>query len=144
MLFEDKFLQSEGMNSRVLLNYWILCLVLLSIGSIVPLSAVFNVFLAIDAIMHLVLCVVIAFISMILFRRRKTALMLSFAVTPYGYLLEYIHAMFSGESFNVVNVLMNNLGVLLGLAGGFVLRLKYHYYREQNHGHERDPHVHNQ
>jgi len=144
MFLKKKLQDSEWMDSRVMLNYWIMCLAFLTIGSVIPMSSVFHALFMIDAIVHFVLCVVITFISMILFRNRKTAFLISFAVTPYGYLLEFVHSMFSGDGFNAVNVLANNLGVLAGIATGFVLRLKNHYYREQSPGPEHDGNVHEQ
>ncbi|NTW10690.1 MAG: hypothetical protein HGA26_04945 [Chlorobiaceae bacterium] len=125
-------LSSEWMNTRTLLSYWLISLGLLTAGSFVPFSGIIHNFFMIDTILHLFLCGSVSFISMILFRKRKTAFLLSFAVTPFGYLLEIFHSFLSGDGFNALNAMANNAGVLAGIAAGFLLRLKNHYLRSEN------------
>jgi hypothetical protein len=129
MIPEKILLSCDWMNSRILLNYWTIFLVLLTAGSFVPFSDIIHNLFMIDTIFHLLICAALSLISMILFKSRKTAFLLSFAVTPYGYLLEMVHASVYGESFNALNAMANNAGVLTGITAGFVLRLKNHYIR---------------
>ncbi|NTU96524.1 MAG: hypothetical protein HGA62_01765 [Chlorobiaceae bacterium] len=125
-------LASEWMNTRTLLSYWLICLGLLTVGSFVPFSGIIHNFFMIDTIMHFFLSGSVSLISMILFKSRKTSFLISFAITPFGYLLEIVHSSLSGEGFSALNAMANNAGVLAGIASGFVLRLKNHYIRSQN------------
>ena len=52
-------------------------------------------------------------------------------MTPIGYFFETLHVMITDESFNAINVLANNAGVLAGIATGFIVRLKRHYSPEE-------------
>ncbi|NTU93698.1 MAG: hypothetical protein HGA56_06755 [Chlorobiaceae bacterium] len=127
------------MNSRVLLGYGILSMALLTIGSFMPFTSLIHHLFMIDTIVHFFLCCAVALISMILFRQRKTAFLLAFAVTPYGFMLEHLHTWLTGEPFAAVNALANNAGVLVGIAAGFVLRLKNHNNRVQQRDEAPDP-----
>ena len=92
-----------------------------------PWSAIIYNFFMIDTLIHLILYSMLSFIPMILFKSRKTAFLLSIAITPIGYCLETLHVMVTEESFSALNLLANNIGVLAGIATGFTLRLKRHY-----------------
>ena len=123
----DDLLKTEWHTNRVLLNYWVLLLALVFIGSFMPLSTIIHQLLLIDTIAHLILYSILSFIPMILLRHRKTALLLSLSMTPIGYLLESFHIIITGDSFSAINVLANNAGVFTGITTGFIVRLKRHY-----------------
>ncbi len=128
---KDNLLKPEWNTNRSLLIYWILGLVLIFIGSFIPLSGfVHNIFL-IDTLLHMILYSMLSFIPMILFKSRKNAFLLSLAITPIGYLLETLHILVTEESFSALNVLANNAGVIAGIATGLVVRLKCHYTHEK-------------
>jgi VanZ family protein len=84
----------------------------------------------IDTLLHLILYGVLSFIPMILFKSRKNAFLLSLAMTPIGYLFETMHTFVTEENFSAINVLANNIGVLAGIATGFIVRLKCHFSHE--------------
>jgi hypothetical protein len=52
-------------------------------------------------------------------------------MTPLGYLLESLHMTVTGENFNALNALASNIGVITGIATGFIVRLKSHYKRDR-------------
>ena len=124
---EKKFLKSEWNTCRTLLGYWVVVLSMLVIGSFVPFSGLVHTFFMIDTLAHLGLYTMLSFIPMILLRSRKIAFLLSVSMTPIGYLLETVHMMVTGDTFNVLNVLANNIGVIMGIGAGFIVRLKLHY-----------------
>ena len=131
MFQKNNSLKPEWNTNRSLLIYWILLLVLLFIGSFIPLTTIIHNFSMLDTVLHMILYSVLSFIPMILFKSRKNAFLLSLAMTPIGYLLETIHILVTEESFSAINVLANNAGVLAGIATGFIVRLKCHYSHEK-------------
>ena len=100
------------------------------IGSFIPLPAIIHHYFLLDTLAHLILYTMLSFIPMILFQCRKTAFLLAIAMTSIGYVLETFHIMVTDESFSAINVLANNIGVLAGIAVGFIVRLKNHYSQE--------------
>ena len=130
MFQKVNLLKPEWNTNRSLLIYWILLLVLLFIGSFMPLSTIVHHFFMIDTLLHLILYSVLSFIPMILFKSRKNAFLLSLAMTPIGYLFETMHTFVTEENFSAINVLANNIGVLAGIATGFIVRLKCHFSHE--------------
>jgi hypothetical protein len=112
-------------------KYWILTLALVLLGTLSPQTEIMHKVFPIDTILHLVLYTVLAFIPMILFRCRKTSFLISLSMTPLGYLLESLHMTVTGENFNALNALASNIGVITGIATGFIVRLKSHYKRDR-------------
>ncbi len=129
---KKNILKSEWNNYRTLFGYWIAMLFLVFTGSFMPFSSVVHMIMFIDTATHLLLYSVLAFIPMILLQNRKTALLISLAMTPVGYLLEWLHIMVTDGSFSALNVFANNIGVFAGMSAGFVIRLKNHYSHEEN------------
>lgn len=111
-------------------SYWIAALVIAMAGVFVPRPGYRHGFFMIDTLVHLALFTVLAFVPMISFRCRKTTFLLAISMAPLGYLLENLHVMVTGDSFDAINALANNIGVLAGIGAGFVMRLKSHYQRE--------------
>jgi hypothetical protein len=100
---------------------------MLAAGSILPSPPIIHKMMAIDTIVHTLLYAFLAFVPMLLLNCRKTAFLVSIAITPLGYILETIHMHITGHSFNAVNALANNIGVLSGIGIGFIIRLNNHY-----------------
>jgi hypothetical protein len=126
----EKHSLTESRTAPGLTTYWIGALALALAGAFVPRPEFRYGFLMIDTVIHLVIFAVLAFIPMICFRNRKNTFLLAISMAPLGYLLENLHVMITGESFNAINAIANNAGVLAGIAAGFVLRLKLHYERK--------------
>ncbi len=118
-----------GSSSR-LGTLWIAAFSTALAGAFVPRPEFRYGFFMIDTLIHLALFAILAFIPMIFFRCRKTTFLLAISMAPLGYLLENLHVMVTGSSFNTINALANNAGVLAGIAAGFILRLKSHYQRK--------------
>lgn len=111
-------------------SLWIATFITALAGAFVPRPEFRYGFFMIDTLIHLALFAILAFIPMIFFRCRKTTFLLAISMAPLGYLLENLHVMVTGSSFNTINALANNAGVLAGIAAGFILRLKSHYQRK--------------
>lgn len=131
MILDKNFLQPQWNANRTLLGYWGLAIFLLLIGTFVPFTDIIHNLFFLDTLVHLVLYSMLSFIPLVLFRSRKTAFLFSIAMTPIGYLLELLHMMVMGSDFSVINALANNVGVIAGIAAGFIVRLKSHYERDQ-------------
>lgn len=89
-------------------------------------------FFIIETLLHLLLYTILAFIPMIFFKDRKTTFLIAISIAPLGYLIENIHAEVIGTYFDAVNALVNNVGILIGIITGFIVRLKSHYLRKGN------------
>jgi hypothetical protein len=127
----DEHFMPESGSLHKLRSWWIVVFIIAVIGSIIPTPEFRYGFFMIDTLVHLTLFTILAFIPMIFFKCRKTTFLLAISMAPIGYLLENLHVMVTGDSFNAVNALANNAGVLAGIGAGFVMRLKSHYRRKQ-------------
>jgi len=121
---------SESASVSRIRSLWIAAFIAGLAGAFVPKPEFRYGFFMLDTFMHLVIFAILAFMPMILFRNRRTTFLLAISMAPVGYLLENFHMMMTGESFNAINALANNAGVLVGIAAGFFVRLKLHYERE--------------
>ncbi|MCF8383075.1 MAG: hypothetical protein K9G39_05695 [Chlorobium sp.] len=110
-----------------LISYWALSLLVLAAGSLMPFTPGGLGILFIDPIIHIALYAILSFVPMVLLDNRKAAFLVSSAIMPLGYLLETLHMIVSDNGFNALYALFNNIGVLLGMATGFIMRLKHHY-----------------
>ncbi|NTW52119.1 MAG: hypothetical protein HGB22_05980 [Chlorobiaceae bacterium] len=124
-------IKNEWNNSTRLTRYWLLILLMLVAGSILPTPPYIHRIMALDTIMHLILYAFLALVPMVLLNCRKTAFLASLAVTPLGYLLETIYTLMTGNGFNVINALANNIGSLVGIGVGFIIRLNNHYEQQK-------------
>lgn len=113
-------------------SWWIVAFLLALTEALIPESRLPFRFHIFDLFLHLSLYTVLAFIPMIFFKCRKTTFLLAISMAPLGYLIEIIHAGINAEPFNALIALANNIGVLTGIAAGFLVRLKSHYQREGN------------
>ncbi|WP_449258688.1 hypothetical protein [Chlorobium limicola] len=128
-------LKTDWNKGTMLTSYWKFSFLVLIAGSLLPIRAGGTVMLIIDPLIHIALYTMLSFVPMVLLENRKAAFLVSTAMMPLGYLLETLHVMTSGSSFNALNALFNNIGVLVGIAGGIIVRL-LHHYREQHAGEE--------
>ena len=126
-------LKPELDNGKKMIGYWSASLVLILAGSLIPFNAIIANFYGLDTLAHIILYSVLSFVPMVLLADRKTAFLVSIAMTPLGYLFESINVVVTGEPFHALNALANNAGVILGIVVGFVIRLKNHYETEKNH-----------
>ncbi|UZJ41335.1 hypothetical protein OO006_13485 [Prosthecochloris sp. SCSIO W1101] len=126
-------LKPELDNGKKMTGYWLASLVLILAGSLIPFNAIIANFYGLDTLAHVILYSVLSFVPMVLLADRKNAFLASIAITPLGYLFETINVVVTGEPFHALNALANNAGVILGIATGFVVRLKNHYEMEKNH-----------
>lgn len=122
----------EPGSYRKLRSWWMLTFMIVLGGAFIPTHALPDALVIIDALLHVLFYIVLSFIPMIFFRCRKTTFLLAISMAPLGYLIENLHAAVTGGHFDAVSALANNAGVLIGIAAGFIVRLKEHYQREGN------------
>ena len=128
---DRRIIKNEWNSSSRLTRYWVVALLLLFAGSILPSPPIIHSLMAIDTIVHLLLYAFLALVPMVLLHSRKTAFLASIAITPLGYILENIYTLITGNSLNVMNALANNIGSLVGIGVGFIIRLNNHYEQQK-------------
>ncbi len=118
-------LREAGRRSIILRIAWLICLVAVIVGSLLPAeSAPMRALdkLAInDKVQHLLAYALLAFLPAIHERRRTVALLIFLAPT-LGVFLEYGQLYSPGRSFDVRDMLANAAGVGIGAAIGLALR----------------------
>lgn len=112
-----------------LLSVWLIIIAILFVSSFLTVTAIFHV-LKIDIVFHFFIYSILAYIPMIAFRKRKTAILLSLAVAPLSFFFESMHSFISGWSFEYLDALVNNIGIIAGMTAGIFVRLKNHYKKE--------------
>ena len=112
-------------SRRKLGTLWIAAFIMALAGAFMPSPKVFMI----DTVIHLLIFATLSFIPMIGMKCRKTTLLFAMSMAPLGYLLEHLHMMITEESFNAVNALANNIGVLVALVAGLIVRLLLHHER---------------
>jgi hypothetical protein len=112
-----------------LLSVWLILIAILFASSFLTMTAIFHV-LNIDIVFHILIYSILAYIPMLAFRQRKTAILLSLAVAPLSFLFELIHSMAGEWGFEYLDALANNIGIIAGITAGVFVRLKKHYKNE--------------
>ncbi len=112
-----------------LLSFWLLLLAILFLASFLTATAIFHV-LNIDVIFHILLYSTLSFLPMLIFRKRKTAFLLSLAVAPLSFFFEFLHGQESGWGFEWFDAFANNIGIMAGITVGLFVRLKKHFENE--------------
>ena len=69
-----------------LLSFWFLLIAMLFTASFLTVTAIFHE-LNIDIIFHILVYSILSFLPMLIFRKRKTAFLLSLAVAPLSFFL---------------------------------------------------------
>lgn len=132
-------IKTEWAAGNKLIGYWVISFILLLSGSLLPYGKIIPDFLRIDALVHIVLYSILSFTPMVLLKNRQNAFLASIVITPFGYLLETIAMQITGGSFNAFNAIANNVGVLAGMAAGFIVRLKNHYHPDNENDTQQEP-----
>ena len=112
-----------------LLSFWFLLIAMLFTASFLTVTAIFHE-LNIDIIFHILVYSILSFLPMLIFRKRKTAFLLSLAVAPLSFLFESMHSIISGWGFEFLDALANNIGIIAGITVGLFVRLKKHFENE--------------
>jgi hypothetical protein len=116
-------------NHEKLFSVWLILIAILFTSSFLTVTAIFHV-LKIDIVFHILAYSILAYIPMVLFRKRKTAILLSLAVAPLSFLFELMHGIVSEWGFEYLDTLANNIGIIAGITAGIFVRLKQHYKNE--------------
>jgi len=88
--------------------------------------------IGIDALFHVSIYSILSFIPLLLFRKRFTVFIVTITIPPLSFLFESIHGFISGYGFENFDAFYNNIGIIIGIIAGSVIRLKKHYEKEQN------------
>ncbi len=112
-----------------LLSVWLILIAILFVSSFLTLTGIFHV-LKIDIVFHILVYSILAYIPMIAFRKRKTAILLSLAIAPLSFFFESMHSIISGWGFEYLDAFVNNIGIMTGMTAGIFVRLKNHYKKE--------------
>ncbi len=112
-----------------LLRFWIIIIAMVFAGSFLTMTAIFHV-LKIDLILHILIYGILSFLPLLIFRKRKTAFLISLAIAPLSFLFESMHSIISGWPFEYLDAFANNVGVIAGMTAGLLVRLKKHYENE--------------
>ncbi len=88
-----------------------------------------NVF---DILFHVTIYTILAFVPILLFRKRILAFLITIAIAPISFLFEILHTTITGEGFEFLNLnaLYNNVGIIIGVVAAAIIRIKMHYGNE--------------
>lgn len=89
---------------------------------------------AFDILFHISIYTILAFVPILLFRKRIIAFMVTIAIAPISFLFEILHATITGDGFESLNLdaLYNNLGIIMGIITAAIIRIKMHYANESS------------
>ena len=109
---------------------WLCILGVVTVGALLPKMSPPGESIGLDKMLHALAFVVLAAIPLYAMPDRKVAVLMALSVAPYGYLLEFLQQSVPGREFSPQDLIANNLGALLGLAIGAVLRVKIKYFSD--------------
>lgn len=94
-------------------------------------SSAGNVF---DILFHISIYSILAFVPLLLFRKRIIAFMATLAIAPISFLFEILHGMITGDGFENLNLdaAYNNIGIIIGVIAAAIMRVKIHYGNESS------------
>jgi VanZ family protein len=120
----------ETKTEKLAMISWLCILGVVTIGSLLPKMSPPGEGFGLDKILHASAFVLLAAIPLYAIPDRKAALLIALSVTPYGYLLEFLQKSVPGREFSPEDLIANNMGALLGLAIGALLRIKSKYFSD--------------
>jgi len=87
-----------------------------------------------DILFHISIYSILAFIPILLFRKRIIAFMVTIAIAPISFLFEILHGMMIGDVFDNLNwdAFYNNVGIITGVIAAAIIRIKLHYGNESS------------
>lgn len=110
------------------MTLWLAILLITTVGALLPKMSPPGEHFGFDKILHAFFFLLLASLPLYGVPERKTALLLALSVAPYGYLLEFAQKMVPGREFNAHDLIANNLGALVGLCVGCIVRIKTRYF----------------
>ncbi len=94
-------------------------------------SSAGNVF---NILFHISIYSILAFVPILLFRKRIIAFMVTISIAPIGFLFEILHGTITGDGFENLNLdaFYNNIGITIGIIVAAIIRIKLHYGNESS------------
>ena len=91
-------------------------------------GSVFNI------LFHISIYSILAFVPILLFRKRIIAFMVTISIAPIGFLFEILHGTITGDGFENLNLdaFYNNIGITIGIIVAAIIRIKLHYGNESS------------
>jgi VanZ family protein len=114
------------MSSRLLYVFWLLSILLVVIGSLLPASS--PVMRAVgrlpvsDKVLHFCAYTWLAFLALLAIKRRSGAVLAALAMILLGVALEFGQKLVPGREFEIRDMFINGVGVLTGIAIGIFSR----------------------
>jgi len=114
------------MSSRLLYRLWLLSVLLVTIGSLLPatspvMRAIGNLPVGAKA-MHFCAYAWLALLALLAIKNRSLAVMAALAIVLLGVALEFGQKLVPGRGFEVRDMFINGAGVLTGIAIGVLSR----------------------
>lgn len=113
---------------KLSMTVWIALLAVVTVGSLMPKMSPPGDQLGVDKLLHAFFFLLLAALPLYGIPDRKTALLLALSVAPYGYLLEFMQRMVPGREFSPHDLIANNLGAVVGLFLGCIIRIRTKYF----------------
>jgi len=115
-------------SEKFSMTVWLAILAVITVGSLVPKMSPPGEQFGIDKLLHAFFFLLLAALPLYGVPERKTAILLALSVAPYGYLLEFMQRSVPGRDFSAHDLIANNLGALVGLLIGCIIRIKTKYF----------------
>jgi VanZ family protein len=120
----------ETRTEKIAMVCWLAILGVVTIGSLLPKMSPPGESIGLDKMLHAFAFVLLAAIPLYSIPDRKAAILIALSVAPYGYLLEFLQKSIPGREFSPEDLIANNMGALLGLAIGALVRVKTKYFSD--------------
>ncbi len=111
-------------KERKLLYFWLMLVAAVCVGSIVPHGGLPKGPIRLGIPVRMILFFLLASIPLYDFHKLRNAMYAALSMAMLGILLEFMQRSVPGREYSAVDMVANNVGVLLGFAVGFVVRIK--------------------
>ncbi len=115
-------------SEKLCMGGWLVILIVVTVGSLLPKMSPPGGQIGFDKLLHAFFFIPLAALPLYGIPERRTALLLALSVAPYGYLLEFMQRLIPGREFSAHDLIANNLGALIGLFIGSLIRIKTRYF----------------
>ena len=123
--------QKQAKTVHIFRTTWLICLVFVSIGSLMPGSPDPLPIWGSDKLLHLMAYGWLALLQPLFIRDRKLILRLSLCLVVWGVLLEGGQSLIPYRSASFWDFVANTMGVTLGTALGLQLQKSFSCFRDQ-------------
>jgi VanZ family protein len=114
----------QFIKERKVFLLWLVVLAAVCVESLIPYGSLPSERFPTGLVARVVVFFLLAFLPMYDFPRLRNAIYAALSMALVGFALKYLQQSIPGRHYEAADMVANNVGVMLGFVGGFVMRMR--------------------